>query len=138
MIDYYRTRGMLDDPSQVTRIEYDNYIYDDKKGKIPTNDTTVCYFKKDDPDDPKTRGILPNVLNHLLNQRNATKKRMKKEKDEFKYKLLDGLQLAYKVTANICIWPSRSTYKCCLQKETCGVYHCHWKSPYRRCEAFCR
>jgi len=35
-----------------------------------------------------------------LQARKETKKRMKAEKDEFKCKVLDGLQLAYKVTAN--------------------------------------
>jgi DNA polymerase elongation subunit (family B) len=45
-------------------------------------------------------GIIPSVLRQLLDARNATKKRMKTEPDEFKKKVLDGLQLAYKVTAN--------------------------------------
>jgi len=46
------------------------------------------------------KGIIPSVLDHLLKARNDTKKRMKNEPDEFKKKVLDGLQLAYKVTAN--------------------------------------
>ena len=45
-------------------------------------------------------GIIPAVLNEVLDARKRTKKLMKSEKDEFKYKVLDGLQLAYKVTAN--------------------------------------
>lgn len=46
------------------------------------------------------RAVLPQILLKLLNKRNETKKIMKKEKDEFKKAILDGLQLAYKVTAN--------------------------------------
>ena len=45
-------------------------------------------------------GIIPSVLSDLLSARSQTKKRMKKEPDDFKKKVLDGLQLAYKVTAN--------------------------------------
>ena len=48
----------------------------------------------------KTMGIIPTVLKHLLNQRSATKKRMKNEPDAFKRKVLDGYQLSYKLTAN--------------------------------------
>ena len=45
-------------------------------------------------------GIIPAVLSDLLGARKSTKKRMNQEKDDFKKKVLDGLQLAYKVTAN--------------------------------------
>ena len=38
-----------------------------------------------------------NYINTILN---LQKKRLKNEKDEFKKKILDGLQLAYKLTAN--------------------------------------
>jgi DNA polymerase elongation subunit (family B) len=48
----------------------------------------------------KGMGIIPAVLSDLLGARKATKKRMNQEKDDFKKKVLDGLQLAYKVTAN--------------------------------------
>jgi len=47
-----------------------------------------------------SKGIIPQVLDHLLAARKDTKRRMNDEKDEFKKKVLDGLQLAYKVTAN--------------------------------------
>ena len=45
-------------------------------------------------------GIVPKILFNLLNERDATKKRMKKETDPFKKKILDGHQLALKITAN--------------------------------------
>ena len=48
----------------------------------------------------KKRGIIPLCVSELLNQRNITKGLLKKEKDENKKKVLDGLQLAYKLTAN--------------------------------------
>ena len=46
------------------------------------------------------KGIIPTVLETVLEARSLTKKRMKKEKDPFKYKVLDGFQLAYKLVAN--------------------------------------
>jgi DNA polymerase elongation subunit (family B) len=46
------------------------------------------------------RGVLPIILKKLLDKRNETKKRMKKEKDPFQKSILNGLQLAYKITAN--------------------------------------
>jgi DNA polymerase elongation subunit (family B) len=52
------------------------------------------YAKKED------RGVLPQILQKLLDKRNETKKRMKKETDNFKKNILNGLQLAYKVTCN--------------------------------------
>ena len=66
---------------------------------------TECYFvpnKKDENGNiiPSSMGIIPTVLQTLLSARKNTKKRLKNEKDEFKKKILDGLQLAYKLTAN--------------------------------------
>ena len=45
-------------------------------------------------------GILPQILQELLGERKATKKLMEKETDKFKKNILDGKQLALKVTAN--------------------------------------
>jgi DNA polymerase elongation subunit (family B) len=45
-------------------------------------------------------GIIPNILSDLLSARKKTKKLMKNEEDPFKKSILDGLQQAYKVTAN--------------------------------------
>jgi len=47
-----------------------------------------------------TLGIIPSILMNLLDERTATKKKMKKETDAFKKRILDGHQLALKVTAN--------------------------------------
>ena len=45
-------------------------------------------------------GVIPTILDNLLQARKAVKKLMKSEKDPFKYKILDAKQLAVKVTAN--------------------------------------
>ena len=93
-------------------VEYQNWIYintgkGDTIEKKLGDGTTKCYFLKPEymkekgmVNDKEPLGIIPSVLNHLLTARSATKKAMKKEPDEFKKKVLDGLQLAYKVTAN--------------------------------------
>ena len=98
------------------KIEYQNWCYINK-GKGDTiekklgDGVTTCYFLKKEfmktkdlienlKEDELPMGIIPDVLRDLLGARNATKKRMKTEPDEFKRKVLDGLQLAYKVTAN--------------------------------------
>ena len=91
-------------------IKYDNWIY---KGK-GSGDTIEKIINEEEPiktcqfltkdfmerNNMEPKGIIPSVLDHLLSARSATKKRMKNEPNEFKKKVLDGLQLAYKVTAN--------------------------------------
>tara|TARA_B100000674_G_scaffold287350_1_gene237834 strand:+ start:1737 stop:5612 length:3876 start_codon:yes stop_codon:yes gene_type:complete len=84
-------------------IKYENYEYIEKgksiiKKRSETKPYEECYFIN--TSFLGEEGIIPSVLNDLLIQRKATKKRMFNETDEFKKKLLDGLQLAYKVTAN--------------------------------------
>ena len=94
-------------------IEYQDWIYlttgkGDTVEKKDANTQTKCHFLKPEymkekgmfGEGEKEMGIIPAVLEHLLSARKATKKLMKNEPDEFKRKVLDGLQLAYKVTAN--------------------------------------
>ena len=94
-------------------VSYQDWIYKNKgKGdsieKIDAETQTTCHFLKTDymvqqgmfQEGEKPMGIIPQVLDHLLSARKKTKKMMKDEPDEFKKKVLDGLQLAYKVTAN--------------------------------------
>ena len=58
---------------------------------------TICKFaEKEDG----TKGIIPQILQKLLDARKHFKNLMDDEKDSFKKTVLDGLQLAYKVTAN--------------------------------------
>lgn len=44
--------------------------------------------------------IIPEILNDLLDARDKTRNQIKLTNDKFKQKILDGLQLAYKITAN--------------------------------------
>jgi len=46
------------------------------------------------------KGLLPEILESLLNARKKAKEDLKKEKDPFKKKVLDGRQLALKISAN--------------------------------------
>lgn len=55
-----------------------------------------AYFVK-----PSVRqGLLPQILKNLLDARNKAKKEMKTAKDELTYAVLDGRQLALKISAN--------------------------------------
>lgn len=96
-------------------ITYDNWIYkgkgegdtiekllDEEKPKIVCQFLTKDFMIRNDMIDEgdSAMGIIPAVLSDLLGARKSTKKRMNQETDDFKKKVLDGLQLAYKVTAN--------------------------------------
>jgi DNA polymerase elongation subunit (family B) len=80
--------------------DYDNYKWIDpnikSKGKVKDGISTVRFVQPNDG----SKGLIPRVLQKLLGARKATKNRMKSEKDPFKKSLLEGLQLAYKLTAN--------------------------------------
>ena len=81
-----------------------NFIYEETEGKITISKKrsevqpyiTCNYLKKK----MHSMGIIPTVVQKLLHQRKATKKRLKDETNEFKKKVLDGLQLSYKLVAN--------------------------------------
>ena len=79
--------------------QYDNlpnYEYYDVSYKQADGSTNTCRYAKH-----KDRyGILPEILQELLSERKATRKLMEKETDSFKRSILDGKQLALKVTAN--------------------------------------
>lgn len=77
----------------------------DETDKVTGITTTKTYYyvqpdKKNGKLIDSKRAVLPQILMKLLNKRNETKKLMKKEKDPFKKSIYDGLQLAYKITAN--------------------------------------
>lgn len=79
---------------------YDNYEWINpkikSKGKRKCGTSTIRFVQY--PDGRK--GLIPRVLQGLLKSRKTTKKLMDAESDPFKKSLYDGLQLAYKVTAN--------------------------------------
>ena len=70
---------------------YVNIEYYSKKNKH------ICRYAI--PENGK-KGILPTILANLLSARSQTKKDMAKENDPFKKNVLNGKQLALKVTAN--------------------------------------
>jgi DNA polymerase elongation subunit (family B) len=74
------------DPMLSEKCKYENVKYDN----------SICTYAKYNKD----FGILPNILLKLLAERKSTKKIMEKETDNFKKNILDGKQLALKVTAN--------------------------------------
>jgi len=79
---------------------YDNlndYTYETVTYNNNDGTTTTCRFaKKKDG----TKGVLPLILEELLAKRSSTKKLMNKTDDIFLKNIYDGLQLAYKITAN--------------------------------------
>lgn len=80
-------------------IKYDNYTWIDpdnhNKGKRKNGVNVDRYIV-----DEKQKGLLSRILAKLLGARKATKNRLKAEPDPNKKTILDGLQLAYKLTAN--------------------------------------
>jgi DNA polymerase elongation subunit (family B) len=94
----------------LNKVEYENFMFIGKgKGdslqKIIDKDNPVktCYFLKPEymkKMDMGDKGIIPQVLENLLSARKETKEKIKTEPSEAKRKVLDGVQLAQKVTAN--------------------------------------
>lgn len=79
----------------------DGYIYHVRTYK--NNDgtfQTVIFVQKKDANGNISHGILPQILIELLTNRKNTRKQMENESDAFKRSILDGMQLAFKVTAN--------------------------------------
>jgi hypothetical protein len=89
-------------------MSHETIIKSDKYDNIPD----VTYFNSQFKDHDNTiqhrrfakigdeLGVVPKTLRNLIAERNAVKKVMKLCKDQFKYKILDGKQLALKITAN--------------------------------------
>lgn len=87
------------------------YYHNDGKG------STTCRFAK--PKDG-TPGILPQILIELLNKRKEMRNKseeMAKAGNKFMFKVLDGLQLAYKVTANSLYGQTGSPVSAIYKKE---------------------
>lgn len=84
----------------VNNEDYDNLpgydYYDVTFYNKDGSSTTSKYAKKQDG----TMGIIPEILQDLLSARASTRELIKTETDPFKCEVLDGLQLAYKITAN--------------------------------------
>jgi DNA polymerase elongation subunit (family B) len=83
-------------------VEFDTYKYSYKTPGAKTaqkikSGKKICRWAQF-PDGK--RGILPSILEELLQNRKLTKKLAEKEKDDFMKNILDKRQLAYKLTAN--------------------------------------
>lgn len=83
-------------------INLDDYFDDLNKHK---NELKVCYFARNK--DKKTIGILPEVLVDILTSRKNVRTKQKIgvenglfEEHSFQWNVLEGLQLAYKITCN--------------------------------------
>ena len=95
---------------QFEDISYDNYdsVLIGKTWHKRVNESepiVTCRYVQPPKDESgavidKKRGILPRILMKLLKARKETRAMIKKEKDPFRRSVLDGLQLAYKITAN--------------------------------------
>lgn len=84
-------------------ISYDVYRYIRKKSKSVKFDKIlvghkICRFVQ--PNEIIGTGIMPSILEELLNARKNTRKLIKTETDDFMKNVLDKRQLGYKVTAN--------------------------------------
>jgi len=84
-------------------ISYDVYRYIRKKSKSVKFDKIlvghkICRFVQ--PNEIIGTGIMPSILEELLNARKNTRKLIKTESDDFMKNVLDKRQLGYKVTAN--------------------------------------
>ena len=80
--------------------QYDNlpgYTYEEVTYSNKDGTTTTCKYAKSINGPP---GILCEILTELLNARTQMKDLAEIEEDPFQKKILDSLQLAYKVTAN--------------------------------------
>lgn len=79
---------------------YDNYSWVDpknkNKGKYKNGIVTIRFVQTRDG----SKGLVPRILQKLLTARKKKKKEMDAATDPFKKSILDGLQQAYKLTAN--------------------------------------
>ncbi|VBB18008.1 DNA polymerase family B elongation subunit [Yasminevirus sp. GU-2018] len=84
--------------------KYDNlpgYRYHQQAYRRNDGTEKVCRFAEKIGDDPmKTKSTIPRILMKLLATRKKCNAMKETEKDPFKKAVWDGLQLAYKITAN--------------------------------------
>lgn len=84
-------------------IDYSTLVYDET---VPDEKCNIVEWTEENGTHYRYRfikeplGVIPSLLKSLLEQRNETKKKLKKEKDETVRNIYDKQQLAYKVSAN--------------------------------------
>nr|QBK88920.1 MAG: DNA polymerase family B elongation subunit [Mimivirus LCMiAC02] len=91
-------------------ISHECLVLDQKYDNLPgVHYYEISFYNKDEDKTKVTRryakkygtiGIIPEILKKLLAARDSIKDKMKNEKNPFKKKIFNGLQLAYKITAN--------------------------------------
>jgi len=105
VLDY----GSLYPSSMIHRnTSHECIVLDDKYKNLPDYDYYDVTYTLNDVKTTSTFvkskkgriGIIPEILQELLSARSRTKKLMAIEKDPFKKNILNGLQLAFKITAN--------------------------------------
>lgn len=97
-------------PSEMiaSNLSHDTFINDPKYDNLSNIEYKVVSYKNGDgtmnyskfAKVPGKRGIIPKILMQLLAERKKFKKKMALEKDPFQKAVLDGVQLALKVTCN--------------------------------------
>jgi DNA polymerase delta subunit 1 len=70
----------------------------------------------------RRKGLLPTILEDLISARKRAKADLKKETDPFKRAVLDGRQLALKVTCSLYKVSHHSTSFCVIQISANSVY----------------
>jgi DNA polymerase elongation subunit (family B) len=103
---------------------------DDKYRDLPEYDYNEITYNNLDgtPADPcifvrkkdGTVGLIPEILKDLIAARGAARKQSEIEKDPFKKKVLDGLQIAYKVVCNSVYGQTGSPVSPICMKEIAG------------------
>ena len=89
--------------NNVKNVVYQSIEYEDKyhyESNIHTGINDKTYKKCTFATKNNELGVLPKILNNLLNERKMVKKELKKSNDSFKTSMLNAKQLALKVTAN--------------------------------------
>lgn len=89
-------------------LSHDTIVLDPKYDNLPGVEYNEVRYTQSDPTLPEKVcrfscshvGILPTILQELVSQRKKTRAMIKDTSDPFQKAVLDGLQLAYKVTAN--------------------------------------
>ncbi len=100
------TYNIIEDEENDKNAKTDNFVRKIKskdKDNLVENviKTKTCIFaQKINGEKCLVAGIIPEILQELLSARKRTKKLMESETDGFKKAVLDGLQAAYKITAN--------------------------------------
>jgi DNA polymerase elongation subunit (family B) len=94
---------------KLRNLSHECYVNDPKYDNIPGYKYHIITYKNNDGTFKTCKfaqkldgsmGIIPEILTYLLTTRSQCKKQMEKEKDLFIINILNGKQLAYKITAN--------------------------------------